>query len=103
MATPDVGEAFISRRWPNVRGIADPEQRIYRMMGLRRGSFRQLFGLKTIGRGIGAFFRGHGIGRPVGDPFQMPGFYLVSDGSVVKEYVSQQAGDHPDWLEFAQR
>jgi hypothetical protein len=42
-------------------------------------------------------FEGLPIGKPVGDPFQMPGVFVIApDGRVTFAYYSRHAGDYPD-------
>jgi hypothetical protein len=81
--------------------VADPEQRLYRAMGLVRGSLRQLFGPRVWLRGAQAFAKGHGIGALTGDGFQMPGTFVIADGAVVRAHHAEHAGDHPDYAAMA--
>lgn len=82
-----------------VAHVSDPSTALYRAFGLRRGSFRQLFGLKTWARGFSA--RKYGVGSLVGDGFQMPGAFLVDGGQVVKSYRHASASDVPDYQDLA--
>ena len=82
--------------------VADPQAVLYRSLGLRRGSFRQLFGPRIWWRGlIAGVVRGHGIGRPVGDGFRMPGAFLVVSGRIVHAYRHATAADRPDYVQLA--
>ncbi len=95
--------AFLSARGlGDVPRVADPEAVLYRSLGLRRGSFLQLFGPGVWWRGLGALLVGrHGLGRPVGDGFRMPGAFLVVSGRVVHAYRHATAADRPDYVELA--
>ncbi|MEM8758321.1 MAG: redoxin domain-containing protein, partial [Planctomycetota bacterium] len=53
--------------------ISDPDAGLYRLFGLPRGRFGQLFGASEWLRGFAATLRGHFVGRPVGNGFQLPG------------------------------
>lgn len=82
--------------------VSDPDAVLYRSLGLRRGSFVQLFGPRVWWRGLTALLIGrHGLGRPVGDGFRMPGAFLVVSGRVVHVYRHATAADRPDYVELA--
>jgi hypothetical protein len=81
--------------------FSDPARALYGAMGLRRGTLRQLFGLKCFVRGVVATLRGHIVGRLVGDGFQMPGVFLVRDGRVVRAFRHESAADRPDYCELS--
>lgn len=66
-------------------------------MGLGRGTIGQLFGPSVVACSLRAAAKGHGIGRPVGDPLQMPGLFYVSGGTVLWRHDFAHAGDHPDF------
>lgn len=81
--------------------ISDPELLLYAAFNIRRGSFWQLFGPSVLMRGIVALLRGkHGIGLPKGDPFQMPGTFLIQGGEVLAAYPYRHAGERPDYEAF---
>ena len=88
-------EAFLADRGlDDLPRVADPDAALHRSLGLGRGSFRQLFGARVWWRGLRAgVLRGHGIGRPVGDGFRMPGAFLVVAGRVVHAYRHASAVD----------
>jgi peroxiredoxin len=78
--------------------ISDPECRFYSAMGLGKGSFSQLFGLQVMIRGVEAgVLKGHGIGRQIGDGFQMPGVFLVQNGVVREQFIHRLASDRPNY------
>lgn len=77
--------------------ISDPECRLYRMFGLRRGTPWQLFGPKVIGRGMKALLAGYGIGALEGDGFQLPGAFLVFRGRILKAFRAEHAADQTDF------
>lgn len=92
----ETSRLFLSDRWPEVRVVCDQEKGFYRALGLGRGSLWELFGVGVWGAGIRSLARGYGIGRPAGDPFQMPGIFLVDGGHITWSHRSRHAGDHPD-------
>lgn len=84
--------------------ISDPEKRLYQYFGLQRGSFKQLYGLSVMMRGLQAGFiegRGHGF-KFIGDGEQMPGLFMLKDGKVVRSFIHEKASDRPDYLEFVE-
>ncbi len=76
--------------------LADPAGKAYAAYGLRRGGFRRLFGLAVLGRALGATLRGHIAGPPAGDPFLMPGVFVIDpDGRVRLAHYARHIADHP--------
>jgi len=84
-----------------VHRFSDPGCLLYRAFGLKRGSLRQLFGLKVVARGVRGLFAGHGIGMLQGDGFRMPGTFVLKDGKLVSEFYAQTAADRPSYVEIA--
>jgi hypothetical protein len=80
--------------------VSDPERTLYRAFKLRRGGLAQLFGLRVWRRGIAAAWRGHWPGWLRGDAFQMPGLFLIRNGSIVRAFRYETAADRPDYAEF---
>lgn len=89
-----LGERFGLRE---VSWIADPERLAYGALEIGRGRAWQLFGARVIWAGLRAALRGYGIGRPVGDPMQMPGTVVIHRGVVVRRYVHLTAADRADY------
>ncbi len=81
--------------------FSDPDRIAYRALELRRGGFMQLFGPRVLFRGVMALLRGHGLGLPAGDGFQMPGAFVIRDGRLVRMFRHQRASDRPDYQSFA--
>jgi hypothetical protein len=86
----------------DVAAVADPERRLYRGLGLRRGTLSQLLGWRVWMRGAKVFFSGHRVGKMVGDGTQMPGVFLLRDGRVVRRFIHATAADRPDYTELCQ-
>ena len=108
MGTPDAGARFLARYWPAAPGISDPDQRLYEAFHLPRGGVGQMFAPRVWSCGMRAWKKGHRVGRPVGDPWQMPGFFLLDppaipggDAPVRWSHVPAHAGDHPDFAALA--
>ena len=76
--------------------FADPDGSIARALGLRHGTFLELLGPRNWFRATRSLLRGHGVGFPVGDPFLLPGAFLVAGGRVRKHVLGDFAGAQID-------
>ncbi|MEM8524179.1 MAG: SelL-related redox protein [Bacteroidota bacterium] len=78
--------------------ISDPECQYYVTFGLTKGSFTQLFGLKSWVRGFQTgIIKGHFIGTQLGDGFQMPGVFTIQNGQIKDSFIHKVASDRPDY------
>jgi len=103
MGTVESFAAFTAKyALSDVSAISDPERRIYRGLGLRRGKLSQLFGWSVWWRGQKSFFEGHRLGALEGDGTQMPGVFLIQRGRVVRRFIHADAADRPDYAALAQ-
>lgn len=94
----DDGAAFFERLWPEARAVSDTPLTFYTALGVERGGWSQMFGPAVIACGARATLKGHTVGRAIGDPWIMPGLFLVErDGRVLWSHDFAHAGDHPDW------
>lgn len=99
--TPDEGRRFFFDLWPAARAIADPERVFYEAFQIPRGGMVEVFGGEALLCTIRAISKGHFIQSPQGDPWLMPGLFLVMDGEIHWHHHFQHAGDHPDWQHLA--
>ena len=90
LGTPEEGDAFLAPRWPEARAVSDPAQGLYEAFGLGQGSPGQLFGPRVLLAGLKAMR--HGVGKPVGNPLRMSGWFLIDDGELVWSHVHEHAG-----------
>lgn len=97
----DPKSLFTKYNVADLQRVSDPYQSLYKAFELDRGSFPQLFGLKAFLRGALAFLKGRGVGRLVGDGFQMPGVFLVQDGVVAHAFRHNSVADRPDYCAIA--
>ncbi len=97
MGSVDEGEAFFAAAWPEARAVSDPTKQLYSAFGLERGSFGQVFGPGAMACSLRAAGKGHVVGKPVGDPWQMPGLFLVKGQDVLWAHDFAHIGDHPDF------
>ncbi|MBX3438930.1 MAG: redoxin domain-containing protein [Planctomycetaceae bacterium] len=92
---------FASYGLDDVPRYSDPTCRLYRQFGLELGRFRQLFGLSVLQRGLkAAFIERHGLGVVRGNPFQMPGAFVLRRGKIVGGYRHEAASDRPSYSEL---
>jgi len=103
MSDDDEAAAFLSHYGlEDVPRISDPKQHLYRAADLHRGSALQLMGPKVWWRALsGGLVRKHGIGRVLGDGFQMPGAFVVYHGELLYSFRHRTAADRPDYLDLA--
>lgn len=91
------GRAFFAKYWPGCPAVADLETTFYQGFHLQRGGFKEMFGARVWAAGIRAFLKGHSVGKPIGDPWLMPGLFLYEDGRMAMVHQFKHAGDHPDF------
>ena len=84
-----------------VAHISDPEQRLYKLFSLHRGSLLQHFGPSVLKKGIKDLFI-HGLGGIKGDGFQMPGVFLVNEKGVINSYIHNTVADDVNFARLAQ-
>lgn len=99
----DKGREIIHGLWPGARAVSDSDLSLYHAFGLGRGSLGQLFGPSVWKAGLRAARKGHAIGKPVGDPWIMPGLFLIADEHIAWSHDFRHAGDHPDLTEVHRR
>jgi len=82
--------------------VSDPERRLYQTFSLRRGSLTQLFGLKVWKREFrDRIMLTYGLGKVIGDSFQLPGVFLVHHSEVLKAFRHESVADEVDYVAMA--
>ncbi len=104
MADNETADRYFNRyNLPDVEHISDPDCEYYSALGLVKGNFKQLFGLSSWIRGFEAgIIEGHGIGKQMGDGFQMPGVFIVQGGRIREHYIHKLSSDKPNYEELAE-
>ena len=97
MGSTEEGARFFGARWPQARAVADPDRVFSQSFGLKRGALSQIAGWKVWMPALRALRRGHSIGMPVGDPWQMPGAILVRGERILWRHDYRHSADHPDF------
>jgi hypothetical protein len=98
--TPADGQRFFADHAPAARAVADHDRRLYGAFGLGQGSMAQMFSPRVWLCGLRATAKGNtiGVGRIIGDPWTMPGVFLLkADGTIPWQHDFVHAGDHPDF------
>ena len=83
MGTPEQAAAFRAKLDAPFPMLADAGREAYRAFGLKRGSVNQVLGPKTWLPLTKATFRA-GVGKPVGDVWQMPGTFVVDRQGIIR-------------------
>lgn len=79
--------------------ISDPDQRLYDVFGLKRGTFLQFLGWKVLWRGVfGGVILRHGIGSARADASQLPGAFLIDRCAIIRRFRHRSAADRPDYV-----
>jgi peroxiredoxin len=102
MGKPEFGRDFFHKYGlDGLHQISDPGCGLYRAFGLPKGNLWMLFGPKVWVRGFEAgILKRHGVGRLMGDGFQMPGIFMIFHGQILRSYRHQSAADRPDYVRF---
>jgi hypothetical protein len=95
--TVEEGQNFFGQYWPQARAVSDVPKTFYTAMGLRRATFGQMFGIQVWTCRLRAMSTGNFIGKAVGDPWIMPGVFLVQGSEMLWCHRFMHQGDHPDW------
>ncbi|QDV73457.1 AhpC/TSA family protein [Botrimarina mediterranea] len=79
--------------------VADPDQQLYKELGISRGRLSQLLGWQEFSRGASAcLLKGHGVGVLKGDGLQLGGLALINKGQVVWKRPLERASERPDYV-----
>jgi hypothetical protein len=83
--------------------VSDPGRGLYRAFSLKRGRLGQLFGLKVWKREVrDRMYLTYGVGRIIGDSFQLPGVFLVHRSEMIKAFRHESLADEVDYVRMAQ-
>ena len=78
--------------------ISDPNRTFYEAFSLQRGNWWQLFGPRIWWRGfIAGILKGHGVGRLVGDGFQLGGVFHLNKNTLKPIHIAKDAADIENW------
>ena len=103
MAKNDLAEKYFHEfGLEGVSHVSNPEKNYYTAFGLMKGTFSQLYGLRTWIRGFSPQTKGYQLelAEQLGDSTQMPGMFLIHKGKTIAEYIHKRASDKPDYEAF---
>jgi hypothetical protein len=87
----------------NISHISDKHQHLYKSYGLGKTTARSLFGVPNWWRAfIAGLLKGHLVGKPSGDPFQMPGVFVLERNKLLNKFTYKYVSDLPDFVKLAQ-
>jgi hypothetical protein len=96
MGKPAEASAFCQGERLPFRCLSDPSRGAYRAYGLRRGTLTEVMGPAPMLGYMRAMSRGHFVGVPVGDVYQLGGVFVIgTDGCLRYTHYARHAGDHP--------
>lgn len=76
--------------------LVDPDRSAYGAFGLTRGSFRSVYGPRTLLRYLRLMLRGRRLRRTEADPYQLGGdFVLDREGVIRLAHRSRDPADRP--------
>jgi hypothetical protein len=104
MGTEAQAQKFFSKSALNgEHRVSDPQQKLYKTFSLSRGKLSQLFGLRVWKRGFrDRIMLTYGVGRVIGDSFQLPGVFLVHHSEILKAFRHETVADEVDYVAMAQ-
>lgn len=89
---------YMKPTWPEAPVICDPDRVLFNAFELGRGSVMQMFGPSVWACHLRASFKGNFFGRFVGDPWIMPGVFVVDRARTIRyKHDFRHHGDHPNW------
>lgn len=89
---------YLTPTWPDAPIICDPDRVLFNAFELGRGSVLQMFGPSVWACHIRASFKGNFFGRIVGDPWIMPGLFVIDRARAIRyRHEFRHQGDHPVW------
>jgi len=103
MADLDIADGYFKEfGLENMEHVSDPECKNYAVFGLVKGSFSQLYGLKTWLRGFEVAATKPNLPNiiRIGDGLQMPGIFLLKDGNIVESFIHNSVADKPNYEAF---
>jgi peroxiredoxin len=104
--TPEELRKFLEGRDLPFEVLTDPERTAFRAYGLERGSAGQIFSREVVVEGFKAATEGHVMSRVVGDVMQLPGSFVIEDGTIVfahRGQLSSDVGDPDDLISAVSR
>lgn len=102
MSAPDVADTHFKKyELLEPTHVSDPDCVFYQSFGLEKGNISQLFGLRNWIRGFSVQVKHGGVlmekSDELGDPWQMPGIFLVHKNQILERFVHSVASEKPNY------
>lgn len=107
MSENDIAEKYFEQY--NLQGVghvSDPFCNYYAAFGITKGTFSQLYGLRTWIRGFAAKREGGHeleLAKQLGDSTQMPGIFVLKNGAIKDRFIHKLPSDRPDYQKILER
>jgi hypothetical protein len=103
MGNEEQAQKFFSKFGLNdEQRVSDPGRELYRAFSLQRGTVTQLFGWKVWKRELRErVMLTNGIGKIIGDSFQLPGVFLIQRSEILKAFRHESIADKVDYVTLA--
>ena len=88
----ETGKNFFKERFPGALHIADTEQQLYQLFGIKKFSILSFLNFKMLWKGVVLFAKGYRPGAQI-HPQILSGTFLVSNGSVIWGHQASYPGD----------
>lgn len=103
MGNPEQTSRFCREQSVPFFCLSDPDKESYAAFGLRRGGAREILSPRNVIRGAQTILKGNVGGRPLGDPLQMPGAFVLDENGVVRyAHRHREVSDNPPNSELFQ-
>lgn len=97
------GQEFFHKFWPAARAVADKAHTFYQAFGIQRVGIKDILAPEVAVCGLRASAKGNNIGRTIGDPWLMPGLFLVQGKQIIWQHNFRHIGDHPEFAAIARQ
>lgn len=86
----------------DIQHVSDKSKVLYRSYGLQYAGIQAMFGFKNWWRAfVAGLMKGHLIGKPAGDPWQMPGAFFIDNNQIINKFEYRYVSDRPDFRTLA--
>ncbi len=96
------GQAFFNRYWPRAKAISDPAQFFYKEFGIPSATMMNLVSPKALLSSVRATLKGNFNSLPLGNVWQMPGFFVVKGDQIIWSHDYRHVGDEPPLRRMSQ-